>query len=378
MIKKFLIILCLLLIPCSAFAQSIYKDVSEKASYYPILFELNKAGVLIGCADGKFYPDEPIKRSDYSRVLIKALKLDNKFVISGVDFYDLTPDNPNYDYMQIALYYDLLPLTDGSKYIYPNGSIIRKLAILPISNYLKENDSITLEQAKNILGKYNDRGTLKPADLMAFAKAEIMNLLPITGKEVKINAVKPLTRADFAVIIYNVLNADSNMYQKKITHYGVKKKGIGSRIKTSYTNGNYAIIPVKSEIPIQMTTKADSQKSQLNDIHHAVIPCNLVTNDKYLLIKAGSELELKVTDVQKRKFLFRNGRLKVESTKITTPFRQTANFPAVLVVNDKIGFGNKIFKFKRIRTTKTETSNLKLLKDIKIDLTSSFIINEKL
>ncbi len=378
MIKKFLIILCLLLISNSAYAYSIYKDVKETTSYYPILFELNKAGIMIGCADGNFYPDVPVKRSDYARIITKILKVDNKYVVSGVDFYDLTPDNPNYDYMQIALYYDLLPITEGSKYIYPNGSIIRKYAILPIANRLKENDDLSLEQAKNILGKYNDRGTLKDADLMVFAKADVLGLIPITGNAVKINATKPLTRADLAVMVYNILNTNFDTYQKKITHYGEKKKGIGSKIKTSYTDGNYGIIPVRTEIPVQMITKADSQKSQINDTQKAVIPWNLITKDKYLLIKAGSKVELKVTDAQKRKFLFRNGKLKVESFEITTPYRQTASFPAVLIVNDNINFANKIFKFKRIRTTKSETSYLKLLKDIKVDLTSGQIIDEKL
>ncbi|MBR1908367.1 S-layer homology domain-containing protein [bacterium] len=378
MIRKFLAVFCLLFITNSAFGYSIYKDVSEKAPYYPALFKLNKEGLMIGCPDGKFYPDVPVKRSDYSRVVIKALGLDNKAVISGVDFYDLTPENPNYDYMQIALYYDFLPVSENSKYIYPNGTIIRKYAILPLSNYLKKDENITLEQAKNILGKYKDRGTLRASDIIAFAKADVMGLIPVTGKDVRIDAVKPLTRADLAVLLYNISNKDYNMYTQKIEHYGTKQKGIGSRIKSSYVEGDYAIIPVKTEIPIQMVTKADSQKSQLNDVQNAVIPWNLVTKDKYLLIKAGSELELRVTDVQKRKFLFRNGRLKVESVKISTPFRQTADFPAVLIVNDKIGFGNKVFKFKRIRTTKSETSSLKLLKDIKVDLTSGFIVNEKL
>ena len=378
MIKKFLVIFCLLFISNSAFAYSIYKDVNENTQYYPILYKLNKDGIMIGCADGKFYPNTSVKRSDYAKVITKVLKIDDKYVISGVDFYDLTPDNPNYDYMQIALYYDFLPVEDGSKYIYPNGSIIRKYAILPVANYLKKEDNISLEQANNILGKYKDRGTLKAADKLSFAKADVMGLIPVTEKNVLINAAKPMTRLDLAILAYNILNTDYTTYIQKIETYGEKKKAIGSRIKSAYVDGNYAIMPVKTEIPIQMTTKADSQKSQINEEQSAVIPWNLVTKDKYLLIKAGSELELKVTDVQKRKFLFRNGRLKVESVKITTPFRQTASFPASLVVNDKIGIGNKIFKFKRIRTTKKETSTLKLLKDVKIDLTSGRIIDEKL
>ena len=189
------------------------------------------------------------------------------------------------------------------------------------------------------------------------------------------------------VTLLNIINQEKdslrfyylgNKYSNKVEHYGAKKKAIGSRIKQAYVKGDYAIIPVQTEIPVQMTTKADSQKSQVDDVQKAVVPWNLITKERYLLIKAGSKIELEVKDVQKRKFLRRNGELRVESTKISTPFNQTTAFPAVLIVNDKIGLGNKIFKFKRIRTTKSEKSYLKLLQDVKVDLTSGLFVNEKL
>ena len=363
--------------PAFAGNNSIYTDVSRTASYYPALLKLQQERIMIGYEDGTFRPNQAVTRADYSRVITKALKLDGKMVVSGVEFYDLPLENPNYDSMQIALYYDLIPVTDGSKYIYPKGTIIRKYAILPVTNFLSDK-IINITQAKNILGKYRDRGTLRNSDLIEFAKAELMGLLPITGNEVKINATTPLTRADLAVMVYNISNQEYELYNKKIEQYGTKKKAIGSRIKEAYVKGDYATIPVQTEIPVQMTTKADSQKSQVNDIHQAVVPWNLVTKERYLLIKAGSKIELKVEDVQKRKLLRRNGELRVVSTKITTPFKQTTSFPAVLVVNDKIGLGNKIFKFKRIRTTTSEKSYLKLLQDVKIDLTSSIIVNERL
>ena len=332
---------------------------------------------MIGYADGTFKPNQYVRRNEYSETIVKALGLDKKMVVSGVEFYDLPVENSYYDAMQIALYYDFLPLADNSKYIYPNGTIIRKYAIFSVVNYLSDK-VITVDQAKNILGKYKDRGTLKNDDLIEFAKADVMGILPVVGNEVKINATRPLTRAELAVMVYGIFNEEYNMYNKKIEHYGAKKKAIGSRIKQAYVKGDYAIIPVQTEIPVQMTTKADSQKSQVDDVQKAVVPWNLITKERYLLIKAGSKIELEVKDVQKRKFLRRNGELRVESTKISTPFNQTTAFPAVLIVNDKIGLGNKIFKFKRIRTTKSEKSYLKLLQDVKVDLTSGLFVNEKL
>lgn len=376
--KKFLTILALIIFATPVFADgSIYTDIKKGSEYSEILYELHQKGVMIGYPDGTFKPNQYAKRKEYSETVVKALGLDKKMVVSGVEFYDLPLQNPYYDAMQIALYYDFIRVSDNAKYIFPNGTIIRKYAIFPIVDYLSDKD-ITIDQAKNILGKYKDRGTLKNDDLIEFAKAEVMGLVPVVGNEVKINAVKPITRIELALMAYNISNQEYNVYNKKIEHYGTKKKAIGSKIKQSYVQGDYGIIPVQTEIPVQMTTKADSQKSQVDDVQKAVVPWNLVTKERYLLIKAGSKIDLQVKDVQKRKFLRRNGELRVESTKISTPFGQTSAFPAVLIVDDKIGLGNKIFKFKRIKTTKSEKSYLKLLQDVKIDLTSGLFVNEKL
>lgn len=376
--KKFLTILALIIFATPVFADgSIYTDIKKGSEYSEILYELHQKGVMIGYPDGTFKPNQYAKRKEYSETVVKALGLDKKMVVSGVEFYDLPLQNPYYDAMQIALYYDFIRVSDNAKYIFPNGTIIRKYAIFPIVDYLSDKD-ITIDQAKNILGKYKDRGTLKNDDLIEFAKAEVMGLVPVVGNEVKINATKPITRIELALMAYNISNQEYNVYNKKIEHYGTKKKAIGSKIKQSYVQGDYGIIPVQTEIPVQMTTKADSQKSQVDDVQKAVVPWNLVTKERYLLIKAGSKIDLQVKDVQKRKFLRRNGELRVESTKISTPFGQTSAFPAVLIVDDKIGLGNKIFKFKRIKTTKSEKSYLKLLQDVKIDLTSGLFVNEKL
>ena len=131
---------------------SIYTDVRKNSPYYDILLELHQKGIMIGYADGTFKPNQYVRRNEYSETIVKALGLDKKMVVSGVEFYDLPVENSYYDAMQIALYYDFLPLADNSKYIYPNGTIIRKYAIFSVVNYLSDK-VITVDQAKNILGK---------------------------------------------------------------------------------------------------------------------------------------------------------------------------------------------------------------------------------
>ena len=63
MIKKFLVIFCLLFISNSAFAYSIYKDVNENTQYYPILYKLNKDGIIL--ADNILYKGYVM--SDYNK-----------------------------------------------------------------------------------------------------------------------------------------------------------------------------------------------------------------------------------------------------------------------------------------------------------------------
>ena len=128
--RKILITLALLIFATPVFADSsIYTDVRKNSPYYDILLELHQKGIMIGYADGTFKPNQYVRRNEYSETIVKALGLDKKMVVSGVEFYDLPVENSYYDAMQIALYYDFLPLADNSKYIYPNGTIIRKYAI---------------------------------------------------------------------------------------------------------------------------------------------------------------------------------------------------------------------------------------------------------
>ena len=116
--RKILITLALLIFATPVFADSsIYTDVRKNSPYYDILLELHQKGIMIGYADGTFKPNQYVRRNEYSETIVKALGLDKKMVVSGVEFYDLPVENSYYDAMQIALYYDFLPLADNSKYI---------------------------------------------------------------------------------------------------------------------------------------------------------------------------------------------------------------------------------------------------------------------
>ena len=374
MIKKILIVFCLILTTNSAIAGDLYKDVNKDASFYPALVRANQRGLMRGFPDGTFRPNNPISRGDYSKIIVRALNLQNHSVISGVKFEDLDIESPYYDACQIAIYYDLINIKPSSNHFYVREPISRKEAFTLIGNHLSDK-LINVSQAKNLLAKYTDSGSIKEDDLILLGKADILNLIAVTTKENKINPENPLARADLAVLLYNLEDGQKIIFDKKIEYFATKKKAFGSVIKTTILEGDYATIPVKTEIPVQMLTVADSQKSQKNDIVDAIIPWNLVTRDKYLLIKAGSKLECKVVEVNKRKFLRKNGHLKLETTKITTPDKQIIEFPAVVINTDTIGLGNRIFKFKRIKTTTSEKTYIKLLKDIKIDLTSGLILN---
>lgn len=371
MIKNLLICFILFLTANFTYADTLYKDVPADSPYMTILRKINERGFMRGYTDNTFRPKDPVTRAEWSNIIINALELNKHSVLTGVEFKDLDIRHPYYEACQIALYYDLVNVETNN--FYPNQAIKREEAIGLLTNYLSKK-SITLAQAKNILGKYTDKNSLNENQIILFAKADLFGLIPITTKENKINLNGYLTRIDTAIILNNIKEEQKYTYEKTIEQYIVKKKAHGTKIPEAYLNDNVGIIPVKTLIPIQMLSKADSQKSQLSDKLEAIIPWTLTTKDRYLLIKAGAKLDMKITDVGKRKLLIRNGKLTIETTNITTKTGQTAPFEAVLVLDDSIG-PNKFWKFKRIKTTSKEKSYIKILKDVKIDLTTGLILN---
>lgn len=372
MIRKILLVLTIVLMANSVFAEALYSDVKEDSPYMPVLKKVYEHGWMVGYPDGSFKPTKSVTRAEWANISTNALGVNKQSVAKGVYFKDLDVSMSSYTPCQIALYYDLVKVTSPN--YYPNAAIKRQEAILTLANYLSEK-SLTVPQANKILAKYTDKNTLSDSNKVAFAKAELFGLIPVTTKEKKINPNGYLTRLDVAIMLANMgsQEASMNVYEKTMESYATKRKSHGTKIREAQVNGDIGIIPEMTEIPVQVLALVDSQKAKKGDKVDVIIPWMIVTKDRYLLINAGAKVNMQVTDARKRKFLFRNGVLEIKSETISTKEGQTAPFVSTLVLNDKIG-PNKFWKFKRIKTVRSEKSYIKLLNDVKVDLTSTLIV----
>ena len=105
----------------------------------------------------------------------------------------------------------------------------------------------------------------------------------------------------------------------------------------------------------------------------AKVPKNLVTSQKYLLIKEGATVKGLLIDKKKAMLIIRNGKLALNTKTITTSNEQTATFCGVTETNPDLSIWRKIFKGATVLTTPGQIVNIRLLAPIKIDLTNGYI-----
>ena len=98
------LLLCVLLVtPALAFT-----DVSESHPYHDAIEELSGEGIIDGFGDGTFGPDEPVRRSQFAKVITLTLELPVSEDMPLGPFTDLGTDSPGslYPHEYVACVYD--------------------------------------------------------------------------------------------------------------------------------------------------------------------------------------------------------------------------------------------------------------------------------
>ena len=148
----------------------------------------------------------------------------------------------------------------------------------------------------------------------------------------------------------------------------------GIVIEDAIVKDNIGIIPAGTMLPLVMKTALNSQTSVVTDVFEAKVPKNLVTSQKYLLIKEGATVKGLLIDKKKALLIIRNGKLSLNTKNITTSNEQTATFSAVAETDPELSIWRKIFKGLKVKYSEDEVISVKLIKTLKIDLTNSWIM----
>ena len=375
LMKKFVpVVLGLTLSVSTAIAEPTFKDLDENHWAYAQIQQLAEHKVVVGYPDETYRPDAQITRAEFASMVVKALHQDEAEITDIIEFSDVTQDNWAWDSIQRAVRFDLVKETKDNMFR-PTDSVTRAECLEIVINSLTTED-LSLEEATKILeAKYIDANTIPEWFVIKAGKAEVLGIVVnVPGTEAKMFAENPATRAEVAAFLFNMMEQVRLAPNKKLAEVLKPIEAEGIVLKDIIIKDNVGIIPAGTMIPLVIQDDLNSQSSVVSDVFEAKVPENLITEQKYLLIKEGATVKGLLIDKKKAMLIIRNGKLVLNTRTITTSNDQTADFVAVTETNPNLSIWRKIFKGLKVKYSNGETILVKTLKPIKIDLTNSWII----
>lgn len=340
---------------------------------------LSEQGVIVGYPDGTFKPDENVTRAEFAAMAIRALNQQHTKVAQPVNFSDVTPEHWAYEDIQKALYFDLISYEKEGDLFRPEDSVSRAESMSVAVNALTT-ETISVAKAKEVLAqKYIDSHTVPEWFLIPAGKAEILGMIVVmpSAEKAALEATRPATRAEVTAILFKMMEQAKLNPNAKLAEAMRKKTGEGFVVDKATVQGSVGTLPAGSVVPIKLNTYISSQSSEGGAMYTASAPQNYVTKDKYILVREGANLKGQLLDVRPGKYFVRNGVLVLQNSLITTENDQTTEFNAIGEVvksrNWFMKFVRWAFKGEKLEVPADDVVKVKLLDDMKIDLTNGWI-----
>ncbi len=180
----------------------LFNDLSSTPWAEEAIEALAEMGILNGVSDGEFAPQASCKRADFAIMLAKLVGLEGT---ATSNFDDVFPDKYYYNYVGLAKEAGLVNgYGDGN--FGPEKFCTRAELMVMVANALKVlGMDITADES--VLAQFSDE-----ADIPVWARPYVAFLVEngiVNGSNGKINPNVNITRAEVAVIMFNVVNATS-------------------------------------------------------------------------------------------------------------------------------------------------------------------------
>ncbi len=178
-----------------------YTDVSEEYWGYEAISFLSGMGVLNGFADGSFRPEDNVTREQFAKMIVCALKLEDK----GERYsYSDADENEWYKiYLDIAASYNIMHGTGNGQFGIGENLIRQDMAIVATriysAGYIPKKES----RNANIL-PFKDSSEVSEYAYDAMLQAYNLGLINGMSSEI-IAPLETVTRAQAAQVIYNAL-----------------------------------------------------------------------------------------------------------------------------------------------------------------------------
>ncbi len=359
-------------------AFAFFSDMEPTHWAYQQIKDLSEQSIVIGYPDGTFKPDDNVTRAEFASMAIKALGQEHANVIQPINYIDIDNTYWAYDAIEKAVYFDLISNDKDSDTFRPEDPVSRAEALNIAVNSLTT-EQITPQKARAVLEKkYKDADSIPEWFVVTAGKAEILDMVAsVPERKDYMDSNRPATRAEVTAILNNMMIQAKLNPNAKLAEAMRKKTGEGYIIEDASVQGSVGTIPAGSVVPIKMDRGFSTQYSVKGEEFTAVADTNYVTRDRYILIYKGTKFTGVLQEVQKGKWFVRNGVMKLATKTITTPNDQNFITPTagdVTVKNGKfMTWVRKVFKGEKITIKQGATIYIKLLKEIKSDLTNGWI-----
>lgn len=330
----------------SAFAKN-YPDVPCNHWACKQIQLLTDEEVLVGYPDGTFKPDESATRAEFTAMVVKALHQDKSPLKKTFEFTDVPYKHWAFNTIQRAINFDLVKNSPDNTFR-PEDTITKKEAMDIMVSALNL-DKLGLFRAKKAIGEFQ-------------------------------NPDAPITRAEMAFGLYNMQVQARINPNKKLQDAMKAKKGDGVVLKGVTIDGTVATIHAGTVIPVMLMNPLNSSVNQSGECFSTKVNKHLITESCYIVIAQTSTINGVITCITPGKLFVRNAKMGLETRTITTPIEQVACFPGCIDAEQQRNWFERIIraiiKGGKVKLKAGKVVKVKLLKDIKVDLTSGWIIEE--
>jgi len=377
-ITKFLVTSMILNITTAGVFAKSFSDLGQSHWAYKEIQKLADDNVVVGYPDGSFKPDNPATRAEFATMVIKALRQENSPLYDTFTFIDVPTDHWADGTIQRAVAFGLIKGFPDETFK-PEDNVSKAEAVAIIVSALKTGD-LSIIKAKEALKDYIDIDKIPDWVLIPAGKSEMLGMTAHVPETY--NMFEPDRKATRAEIAVNLLHMkeQAKLNPNDLLAEAMRlKTGEGIVLENASVEDIYGTIPAGTLIPVQLVTPLTSQKTEVGEVFVVKANKNLITKDKYLLIRAGSNISGSVVAVKPGRYLVRNAKLALDTKSISTPVNQKTDFPGSINTkqSDKNFFAKVVrivFKGKKINLPADKDLYIKLNKAIKVDLTNGVIL----
>ena len=227
---------------------------------------------------------------------------------SITNYKDLSKKHWAYRDIQIASHYGVVHGTPENNFM-ANGQVKRVEVIVTIMSALNLKE-ITPDEARAYLtAAYSDVNELPAWALTRTGKAEQLHSIVVRPWEQGLLMPnRAATRGELAVFLYN-MRERAKVHPNKKLQTALPKRVDGYVLENAYLDGNMAIIPAGTVLPLGVMDCVWSKEAKVGDEFIARTLVNFVTKDKVLLIPIGKEIKGTIQKAKKGTTLIKNAQM---------------------------------------------------------------------